>query len=87
MTILTADLCDEFAADVQVADPILRIYGGRRHFGGEVVTLRVFEDNPLVKSALEEPGLGRVLVVDGGASQRCALIGGCSTSGCSDLAQ
>ncbi len=76
MTILTADLCDEFAADIQVADPIFHIYGGRRNFGGEVVTLRVFEDNPLVKSAFEEPGLGRVLVVDGGASQRCALFGG-----------
>ena len=76
MTILTADLCDEFAADIQVADPIFRIYGGRRHFGGQVVTLRVFEYNPLVRSALEEPGLGRVLVVDGGASQRVALLGG-----------
>ncbi len=76
MTILTADLCDEFAADIQVADPVFRIYGGRRNFGGQVVTLRVFEDNLLLKSALEEPGLGRVLVVDGGASQRCALLGG-----------
>ncbi len=76
MTILTADLCDVFAADLQVADPVFRIYGGRRNFGGEVVTLRVFEDNPLVRSALEEPGLGRVLVVDGGASERCALLGG-----------
>jgi regulator of ribonuclease activity A len=76
VTILTADLCDEFAADIQVAEPVFRIYGGRRSFGGQVVTLRVFEDNPLVRSALEEPGLGRVLVVDGGASQRCALLGG-----------
>ncbi len=76
MTILTADLCDEFAADIQVADPIFHIYGGRRHFGGQVVTLRVFEDNSLVRSGLEEPGLGRVLVVDGGASLRSALFGG-----------
>ena len=76
MTVLTADLCDEFAADIQVAEPIFRIYGGRRNFGGQVVTLRVFEDNPLVRSALEEPGSGRVLVVDGGASLRCALLGG-----------
>ena len=76
MTILTADLCDEFAADIQVADPIFRIYGGRRNFGGQVVTVRVFEDNPLIRSALEEAGSRRVLVVDGGASQRCALLGG-----------
>ena len=76
MTMLTADFCDEFAADIQVADPVFHIYGGRRSFAGQVVTLRVFEDNPLVKSALEEPGHARVLVVDGGASQRCALLGG-----------
>lgn len=76
MTILTADLCDEYAADIQVAEPIFRKYGGRRNFGGQAVTLRVFEDNPLIKSALEDAGGGRVLVVDGGASQRCALFGG-----------
>jgi regulator of ribonuclease activity A len=76
MTIMTADLCDEFAADIQVAEPIFQIYGSRRNFGGQVVTLRVFEDNLLVRSALEEAGNGRVLVVDGGASRRCALLGG-----------
>lgn len=76
MTILTADLCDEFAADIQVADPVFRIYGKRRNFGGQIVTLRVFEDNAMVKSALDEPGIGRVLVVDGSASERCALLGG-----------
>lgn len=76
MTILTADLCDEFAADVQVAEAQFRSYGARRSFGGQVVTLRVFEDNPLVKSTLEESGSGRVLVVDGGGSMRCALLGG-----------
>jgi regulator of ribonuclease activity A len=76
MTILTADLCDEFAADIQVADPVFNSYGARRSFGGQAVTLRVFEDNPLVRAALEEAGAGRVLVVDGGASLRCALVGG-----------
>jgi len=76
MTILTADLCDEYAADIQVADPIFLTYGARRSFGGQVVTLRVFEDNLLVRSTLENPSSGRVLVVDGGASQRCALLGG-----------
>lgn len=76
MTILTADLCDEFAADIQVAEPVFRTYGSRRNFGGQIVTLRVFEDNLLVKSTLEEPGESRVLVIDGGASLRCALLGG-----------
>jgi regulator of ribonuclease activity A len=73
---MTADLCDEYAADIQVAEPIFQIYGSRRSFGGHVVTLRVFEDNLLVRSALEKPGKGRVLVVDGGASRRHALLGG-----------
>jgi len=76
MTIMTADLCDEFAADIQVAEPVFQIYGSRRGFGGQVVTLRVFEDNLLVRSALEEAGNGQVLVVDGGASRSCALLGG-----------
>jgi regulator of ribonuclease activity A len=76
MTIMTADLCDEYAADIQVAEPVFQIYGSQRSFGGQVVTLRVFEDNALVRSALEEAGKGQVLVVDGGASRRCALLGG-----------
>lgn len=74
--ILTADLCDEFAADIQVAEPVFISYGARRSFGGQAVTLRVFEDNPLVRATLEEAGAGRVLVIDGGASLRCALVGG-----------
>ena len=76
MTMMTADLCDEYAADIQVAEPVFRIYGSRRSFCGQVVTVRVFEDNSLVRSALEEAGNGQVLVVDGGASRRCALLGG-----------
>jgi regulator of ribonuclease activity A len=40
------------------------------------MTLKVFEDNSLVRQALEGPGEGRVLVVDGGGSLRCALVGG-----------
>ncbi len=44
-------------------------------FSGPVATIRCFENNPLVRAALEEQGGGRVLVVDGGASKRCALLG------------
>jgi regulator of ribonuclease activity A len=76
MKLQTADLCDDFAADIQVADPVFESYGAHASFGGPAVTLRVFEDNPLVRSTLEEPGAGRVLVIDGGASLRCALVGG-----------
>jgi regulator of ribonuclease activity A len=53
----------------------LRHYGGAQRFAGPISTLKVFEDNSLVRSALEEPGQGRVLVVDGGGSLRCALVG------------
>ena len=76
MAFATADLCDEFGAEVQVAEPLFRDWGGSRCFAGPIESLRVFEDNALVRQALEEPGLGRVLVVDGGGSLRTALVGG-----------
>ena len=72
----TADLCDEFGEEVRVAEPAFRDYGGASSFCGPVSTVRVFEDNVLVREALEEDGRGRVLVVDGGGSTRCALVGG-----------
>lgn len=71
----TADLCDQYAAAVEVAEPMLRHFGGRRRFCGRISTVRAFEDNSLVRAALERPGDGGVLVVDGGGSQRCALVG------------
>ena len=72
----TADLCDEFGEEARVAEPVFRDYGGVQFFGGPISTVRVFEDNVLVREALEEDGRGRVLVVDGGGSTRCALVGG-----------
>jgi regulator of ribonuclease activity A len=72
----TSDLCDAYPELVQVADPVFHEYGALSKFDGAVETLRVFEDNALVRQVLESPGRGRVLVVDGGASLRCALIGG-----------
>ena len=71
----TADLCDHYDSQVQVCSPILRSYGGRRVFHGEVVTVKCFEDNSLVRETLAENGAGKVLVVDGGGSLRCALLG------------
>lgn len=70
-----ADLCDEFIDEIQIAEPIFRSYGGRLAFGGQVVVVKVFEDNVLVKQRLQQEGRGRVLVVDGGGSKRCALMG------------
>jgi len=71
----TADLYDEFGDGVRVAAPLFNDYGRARRFCGPVATLKVHEDNSLVRAALEESGRGRVLVVDGGGSLRCALVG------------
>ena len=71
----TADLYDAHGETLQVLTPMFRDFGGRRAFEGPAATLKVFEDNSLVRAALEEPGQGRVLVVDGGGSLRCALVG------------
>ena len=72
----TADHCDEHGDELQVCEPIFQMYGGRHAFAGPVSTVRCFEDNSRVKEAVESPGEGRVLVVDGGGSRRRALFGG-----------
>lgn len=72
----TPDLCDRFGDRVAVAEPLFRDFGGRAAFAGEIETVRVFEDNALVRRILESEGRGRVLVVDGGGARRCALVGG-----------
>lgn len=80
----TADLCDVFHPEpvdvvskkkLQIVEPIFKDYGGKLRFSGQAATVKCFENNPLVRMALEEKGDGRVLVVDGGASMRCALLG------------
>ena len=70
-----ADISDKHGERLRVAQPLLRSFGGLSTFQGEVCTLSVFEDNTLVRRTLESPGNGRVLVVDGGGSLRCALLG------------
>ena len=71
----TTDLCDEHP-EIQVCEPVFQIFGGTVRFAGPISTLKVFEDNTLIKQAVESPGEGRVLVVDGGGSKRCGLVGG-----------
>ncbi len=71
----TADLCDEFGPAVGVAEPLFKDYGGVTFFCGPIETVEVLDDNVLVREALESDGEGRVLVVDGKASTRCALLG------------
>ena len=75
MPFQTADLCDAHESKIRVVAPMFRSFGGRRAFGGPIATLKIFEDNSLVRTALEQAGDGRVLVIDGGGSLRCALVG------------
>ena len=76
----TCDLCDEHKnntdGDFRVLPPVFKDYGRQIKFSGQVSTVKCFEDNTLVKAAVDSPGKGRVLVVDGGASLRRALVGG-----------
>jgi regulator of ribonuclease activity A len=71
----TANLCDEHGELVQICEPIFQPFGGLRSFHGAISTVRCFEDNSRVREAVESPGEGRVLVVDGGGSRRRALFG------------
>lgn len=80
-SLATADICDSNGkhvptGELRLLQPIFQTYGQRKAFSGPIVTLKVFEDNVLVRELLETKGVGRVLVVDGGGSTRCALVGG-----------
>ena len=76
----TCDLCDAHKLDdsglFRVLPPVFRDFGAVRRFAGPVATVKCHEDNTLVKAAVDSPGEGRVLVVDGGGSLRRALLGG-----------
>ena len=76
MSFVTCDLCDDNADIVAVVTGLHWVsYGGRATFGGEIVTVKCFEDNSRIKERLGTDGKGKVLVVDGGGSLRHALIG------------
>ena len=75
MTFKTTDICDEFPEMVSVCEPLFTSYGSVESFSGPISTVKVFEDNVLVREALENVPAGTVLVVDGGGSKRCALLG------------
>ena len=74
MTFSTPDLCDA-NPDVRVVEPMFNNFGGKMTFGGEIVTIKCFEDNSRVKECASQPGEGKVMVVDGGGSLRRALLG------------
>ena len=75
MSFATTDLSDAHP-EAQTCEPLFGDFGGRIAFHGAIKTLKVYEDNALVRATLETLGEGRVLVVDGGGSTRCALVGG-----------
>ncbi len=75
MDFKVADLCDVHISTIRVAFPLFHDFGGYKTFSGKISTVKCFEDNSLVKAALMEPGAGKVLVVDGNGSHRCALLG------------
>lgn len=84
----TCDLCDthknQMPDQFRVLPPVFRDYGSCRVFAGPVETVKCFEDNTLVKAAVDSCGtvetaqglVGKVLVVDGAGSLRRALLGG-----------
>ncbi|MFT6865698.1 MAG: regulator of ribonuclease activity A [Cyclobacteriaceae bacterium] len=73
--IQTAELWDRYGDLLTCADPIFLTFGRKRMFWGEVTTLKLFEDNSLVRKHLGTNGMGKILVIDGGGSLRCALVG------------
>lgn len=75
MDFKTADLCDDHSKELLICQQEFKSYGQKRKFSGPISTVRVFEDNVLVVEALESIPEGSVLVVDGGGSRRCALMG------------
>ncbi len=75
MTLSTCDLSDEHGETVRIPEPVFRDFGGRLQFSGLAATVKCFEDNSRIKELLATPGEGRVLIVDGGGSTRCALVG------------
>jgi regulator of ribonuclease activity A len=84
----TCDFCDvhkgDTSGDFRVLPPVFRDFGAHKSFSGPVQTVKCFEDNTLVKAAVDAQGwidtaegrVAKVLVVDGGGSLRRALLGG-----------
>ncbi|MBW8190060.1 ribonuclease E activity regulator RraA [Neiella marina] len=70
----TSELCDTYGDLVDVVEPMFTNFGGLSSFGGQIITVKCFEDNGLIQELVQQSGLGKVLLVDGGGSLRRALI-------------
>ena len=75
MAVSVPDICDDFHEELKVLDPLFADFGAKLRFSGEIVTVKCFEDNSLVRDLVGTEGNGRVIVVDGGGSLRRALLG------------
>ena len=75
MKFVLPDLCDQYGDSLRVLSPMLKNFGGNNCFHGKISTIKCHEDNSFVADAVKEEGDGFVLVVDGGGSLRCALLG------------
>lgn len=74
MEISTSELCDRYPDMVDVLEPILRPYGGKATFAGNIVSIKCFEDTKTIREVVEQEGSGKVLLIDGGGSTRRALV-------------
>ncbi|RXJ73481.1 ribonuclease E activity regulator RraA [Veronia nyctiphanis] len=70
----TSELCDTFPDQIDVLEPMFSSYGGRNSFGGQIRTIKCFEDSGLIRSTVAEDGEGKILLIDGGGSLRRALV-------------
>ena len=75
MKFVLPDLCDQYGDSLRVLSPMFKNFGGNNSFHGKISTIKCHEDNSFVADAVREEGDGSVLVVDGGGSLRCALLG------------
>ena len=75
MKFVLPDLCDQYGDSLRVLPPMLKNFGGNNCFHGKISTIKCHEDNSFVADAVTEEGDGSALVVDGGGSLRCALLG------------
>ncbi|MBH43863.1 MAG: ribonuclease activity regulator protein RraA [Gammaproteobacteria bacterium] len=71
---VVADLCDQ-NDDIEIIKPIFQSYGLNKSFSGKIKTVKVHNDNSYIKKLLENDGDGFIMVVDGGGSLECALMG------------
>ena len=71
----TSDVSDKLHPDVQYLEPVYKSYGAKTSFSGRIVTVKCYEDNSLVETALRTNGKDSVLVIDAGGSMNCAMLG------------